>query len=166
MPYQKEPPLNRAEKNIDIRWLMANIKAFNSALAFEKGNTIRLQTDERLPHYVVGDEVQLYRVLNKLVLNAIQMISNGNVTIDVTLRSITENGLNVLFTVTYCGSEPCVESSLQATFGFKKGIDGSYNEWVALQEVRNLSGIRVLLVEDVDYNVMIAKKCSATGTRL
>lgn len=158
MPLQKEPVSHRADKNIDIRWLMANIKTFNSALAEAKGNTIRLQIDETLPHYVTGNEVQLYQVMNKLVMNAIQMVSNGLVTINITMRAITDNGLNVLFTVSYCANKPCKETSLHVTFGFKRSVDGGYKEWAAVQEVRNLGGIRILLVEDVDYNVMIAEK--------
>lgn len=158
MPYQKNPEPNRSEKNIDIRWMAANLKAFNSHQAGLRGNSIKVNIDDSIPKYVTGNEVQLYQVLNKLVMNAICWISDGCITVGAVVNDTTENEVNVLFTVSYTGSEPGQEADLHLCYTFKKGVDTSHKEWAAMQEVRDLGGIRILLVEDVGYNVMIAEK--------
>src|SRR5690348_2392084 len=104
MPLEKS--LNPTEKNIDIRQLIAHIKAFNSLQAEMKGNTIKLLIDESLPNYVLGNEVQLYQVLNKLVCNSIQTIHDGWITVGASLSSINHEEVNVLFAVSYTGNEP------------------------------------------------------------
>lgn len=154
----EEPVSVTADKNIDLRQIMANVKVFNSTAADMRGNSIRLIIDETLPNFVKGNEVQLYRVLDKLVSNAIQWITNGSITIGATLSSTTEEELNVLFSVSYTGSEPGKEAALHFCSTFKKGFDPVYSEWIAAQQHKNLGGIRILLVEDVEYNVMIAEK--------
>lgn len=156
MPYQRA--LNAAEKNIDIRRLLANIKAFNTHPAEQRGNTIKVVVDESLPNYVNGNEVQLYQVLNKLVSQSIQWINNGWINVGATVSDVTEDEVNVLFAVSYTNTEPGREANLHFCFTFKKGVDPFYKEWAASQETKDLGGIRILLVEDVEYNVMIAEK--------
>jgi CheY-like chemotaxis protein len=150
--------LSSAEKNIDLRQMIANIKAFNCESADQRGNTIRLIIDESLPNYVIGKEVQLYQVLNKLVSNAIQWISNGSITIGASLSNMVEEEVNVLFSISYIDSSPGKEADLHFCFTFKKGVDPVYKEWAAKQQEKDLKGIRILLVEDVEYNIMIAEK--------
>lgn len=153
-----EPTFSRVEKNIDLRSMMANIRVFNCSQADLRGNSIKLIIDESLPNYVIGNEVQLYQVLNKLVSNCIQWISNGWVTIGASLSTMTEEVVDVLFSVSYTDSEPGKQATLHFCFTFKKGNDPLYKQWIATQQDKDLSGIRILLVEDVEYNVMIAEK--------
>jgi CheY-like chemotaxis protein len=153
-----EAPSLPSEKNIDLRRMMANIRVFNIPQADLRGNTIKLIIDSSLPNHVIGNEVQLYRVLNKLVLNTIQLISNGWVTIGASLSTMTEEEVDVLFSVSYTDSEPGKQATLHFCFTFKKGCDPMYKQWAATQQDKDLGGIRILLVEDVEYNVMIAEK--------
>jgi CheY-like chemotaxis protein len=157
-PMPLEKTLNPAEKNIDIRQLIAHIKAFNSLQAEMKSNTIKLLIDESLPNYVLGNEVQLYQVLNKLVSNSIQTIHDGWITVGASLRSATKEEVNVLFAISYAGSEPGQEDRIHFCVSFKPGADPFHKNRAATQLTKDLGGIRILLVEDVEYNVMIAEK--------
>lgn len=156
MPLEKT--LNPTEKNIDIRQLITHIKAFNSLQAEMKRNTIKLLIDESLPGYVIGNEVQLYQVLNKLVSNSIQTIHDGCITLAASLSSITNEEVNVSFAVSYASSEAGREDKIHFCVSFKPGADPFYKNRLATQLVKDLGGIRILLVEDVEYNVMIAEK--------
>lgn len=149
MPYQK---------NIDLRQLIASIKAFNSRTADQRGNSIRLIIDEALPNYVIGNELQLHQVLNKLLASANDLIKNGWITMGANLSNMTEEEVTVLFSISYTDGEPGKDSVLHSSFTFKKGVDPFYKQWTSLQQEKNLGGINILLVEDVEYNVMIAEK--------
>jgi CheY-like chemotaxis protein len=162
MPYQKtlhqQTNKTTADKNIDLRQLVATIKAFNSSVADQKGNIIKLVIDEKLPNYIFGNEVQLYQVLNKLLSKAIQTVTNGWITIGVTLSGIEGDDVSILFSFSYTDGEPGKDATLHFRVGFKKGVDPFYKEWTSMQQEKDLGGIRILLVEDVEYNVMIAQK--------
>lgn len=146
-----------AEKNIDLRQLLCNIKVFNGSNAESRGNRIRLVIDEALPKYVTGNEVRLYQALNNLVTNAIACTKNGVITVGMQLYSIGASDITVHFSLSYGPAENGLEkdSTFQFTFAFKPGIDPFHSQ---LNSVKDLSNTHVLLVEDVEYNVVITEK--------
>lgn len=148
-----------AEKNIDLRQLMGNIKVFNAANAEARGNTIRLIIDDAIPRYVTAVEVRLYQVLNDLVANAIRCIQNNIISFSMQLHNVGAEEMTVNFAISYThpDSQPGKNSTFHFPISFKPGNDPFYKDWTSLQSHKDLGQVRILLVEDVEYNVVIAE---------
>ena len=198
-----------SEKNTDLVQLVNHIKLANRIRAEERGNILRVVMDNRLPRFVIADDIRLGQILNNLVSNAIKFTRNGAVTIDVSLVNLIEDEVEVLFAVTDTGigieknkqqlifdhfsqadseitreyggsglgltiikrllklmnSDVLVESEIGLgsrfffTLTLKKGQEMAIIENLKNGYAKNsLDGIRVLLVEDVEFNVMVAQK--------
>jgi CheY-like chemotaxis protein len=155
-----QPNVACTEKNIDLRQLIGNIKVFNAANAEARGNTIRLIIDDAIPRYVTAIEVRLYQVLNDLVANAIRCIQNGTINFSMHLHSMTEEELTVHFAISYIhtDSQTGKNSTFHFPITFKPGFDPFYKDYTSVQVRKDLGDVRILLVEDVEYNVMIAEQ--------
>ena len=149
-----------AQKIIDLRQFINNIKFFNYAKAEEAGNTIRLIIDESLPRYITGDDVRLYQFLNKLVSNAVQFTRHGTITVSMQVRSKTAQHVTVDFYVSdvHTGSRPGQASTFYFILTFGISENTPYHELARYDVTKDLCGARILLVEDVEYNYMIAEK--------
>lgn len=196
-----------AEKDVDLRQLVENIKMAYQIKAAERGNIIHVKTDDNLPQYILADEVRIGQILHNLVSNAVKFTRNGVITIQLSLQKIQEEQATVYFSVSdtgtgiekkyqhlifdrftqansdiarefggsglglaivkrlvalynsdiYLNSEPGRGSIFSFTITFKKGKYEVYAPQ-AMPGNSDLSGIKVLLVEDVEFNVMVAKK--------
>jgi CheY-like chemotaxis protein len=155
-----ETPVTFADKNIDLRQLMGNIKVFNAAYTESRGNTIRMVIDNSIPRYVTGNEVRLYQVLNDLIANANKCSQKGLITFSMQLQKLESEDITVQFAIGYFHPENQKEkdSNFHFNFTFKPGVDPFYAEWSNTQLQKDLGDIRILLVEDVEYNVMIAQQ--------
>ncbi|MDR1607896.1 MAG: PAS domain-containing protein [Deltaproteobacteria bacterium] len=67
--------------------------------AVEKGLTFKIIVDQEVPSYYLGDPVRLSQILNNLVSNAIKFTSEGSITVNVALKSLTEEEAFLLFKV-------------------------------------------------------------------
>jgi signal transduction histidine kinase/CheY-like chemotaxis protein len=196
-----------AEKDIEIRQQLNNIKLANRVSAEEKGNQIELIVDKNIPKYIKGDVVRLNQILNNLVSNAVKFTSNGKITIEIKLARAVDERIYLEFIILDTGigirkekqqmifenftqansditreyggsglgltitrkllllqdsdilveSEENKGSKFYFTLGFKKSDKGDKEEILKVTSVRDLKGIEVLLVEDVEFNVFIAK---------
>jgi CheY-like chemotaxis protein len=155
-----QPNVALTEKNIDLRQLMGNIKVFNAANAEARGNTIRLIIDDAIPRYVTAIEIRLYQVLNDLVANAIRCIQNRTINFSMQLHSLAAEELTVHFTISYIhpDSQTGKDSTFHFPIIFKPGFDPFYKEYTSIQIQKDLGDVHILLVEDVEYNVMIAEQ--------
>jgi signal transduction histidine kinase/ActR/RegA family two-component response regulator len=197
-----------AERDIDIRNLVNNIKMANRLRAEENGNTIKVMFDDDIPVYIKGDEVRLTQVLNNLFSNAIKFTHNGKVILEVHLKEINAQQVAVNFAVKdtgigiakdkqkmifdrftqenshitrqyggsglglaiirkllllqdsdiYVDSEAGIGSTFyfSLVFGRSKTLRREEKE---LENVKNdLMSAKILLVEDVEFNVLLAKK--------
>ena len=198
-----------SEKNIDIRRLISRIKTANRIRAEERGNVLKLMIDEDLPTLIKGDDVRLGQVLNNLISNAIKFTSNGSILIEVLLKKVLEDQVEIYFSVTDTGigiepskqqliferftqanaeitrefggsglglaitkkllnlqhsdihveSEPGKGSKFYFLLRFKKADTNAVEDTMRLEKGKgNLNGIKILLVEDVEFNVIVAEK--------
>lgn len=149
-----------AQKIMDLRQFINNIKFFNHAKAEEAGNTIRLVIDENLPRYITGDDVRLYQFLNKLVSNAVQFTRHGTITVSIQVRNRTANNATVDFYVSdvHTGNQPGQASTFYFILTFGVSESTPYKELIRFDGTKDLGGAHILLVEDVEYNYMIAEK--------
>lgn len=155
-----EPTPVFADKHIDLRQLLANIKVFNGFNAESRGNTIRLIMDEALPKFVIGNEVRLHRLLSKVVSNAIKCTQNALINFGAQVKRMEDLDMIVSFSINYThpGNYPGQHTGFQFDFNFKKAVDPVSQEWANMQAIKDLSGIHILLVDDMEYNIMIAEK--------
>jgi signal transduction histidine kinase len=198
-----------AERDINLKQFVKNLRAAHRLRAEERGNNLRLMFDEDIPDYVIGDDIRVGQVLNNLISNAIKFTKKGTITIEVLLNSITENAVNVDFAVIDTGigippekQELIFDRFTQAnnnitreyggsglgltiiklllrlqnsdihlesvadkgskfffTLSFKKSDTVAQEETNILQnDAPDLKGIKILLVEDVEFNIMVAEK--------
>jgi len=198
-----------SEKEFNIKQLLHNIRNSNIQRAAERENEIRLLIDDKLPDFVIGDEVRLAQILNNLLTNAIKFTKNGFTSIEVKLLELNQDKAKVYFAVSDTGigikkeqqnmiferftqansnitrqyggsglgltivkrllqlqnsdinleSEYGQGSHFFFTLDFKASlIADNKEENIAQPAVKNLCGIRVLLVEDFIFNIMVAEK--------
>lgn len=197
-----------AERDVDIRALVNNIKLANRIKAEEKGNLLKVMLDDDIPPFVKADDVRLTQVLNNLLSNAIKFTHNGNVTLEVYMKSATPTDVEIYFAVIDNGigipkekldlvferftqensnitreyggsglglsiikkllhlqksdihveSEVGKGSKFYFTLRFEKSATVSREEKQVKNERLDLKGLKILLVEDVEFNVLLAQK--------
>ena len=87
------------EIDFSIRYLIDGVKNTFQHKVEEKGIGLKFIIDHDLPEMVMGDPVRLMQVLNNLVGNAVKFTDHGNVTVTISVDSITDHELNVHFRV-------------------------------------------------------------------
>ncbi|WP_026994579.1 ATP-binding protein [Flectobacillus major] len=85
--------------NFDFKQLVSNIKRANQVKAEEKGNRIRLMVDDDIPDSLVGDPLRLGQILSNLVSNAVKFTMNGNISLEISLVSKTEENAEIYVSV-------------------------------------------------------------------
>lgn len=199
-----------AERDINLKQFVKNLRAAHRLRAEERGNNLRLMYDEDIPDFVIGDDIRLGQVLNNLISNAIKFTKKGVITIEVLLNNTTDEHVYVDFAIIDTGigisedkqemifdrftqantnitreyggsglgltiiklllqlqnseihlsSEAGKGSKFFFTLCFKKSNTSlqEENKKILNYDAPNLNGIHILLVEDVDFNVMVAEK--------
>lgn len=199
-----------AERDMNLKLFVKNLRAAHRLRAEEKGNNLRLMYDDDIPDYVIGDDIRLGQILNNLISNAIKFTKKGLITIEVLLNHISDEFVAVDFAIIdtgigisadkqemifdrftqantnitrefggsglgltiiklllklqnsdiYLSSEEGKGSKFYFTLHFKKSNTSVHDEnnKILNNESPDLSNIRILLVEDVEFNVMVAEK--------
>ena len=99
----EEGKISFSENEFSISELTHNIRQANHFNAGESQNTLTLMLDDAIPAFVRGDETRLGQILNNLVSNAIKFTKRGKVTIEISVRSITKEFVDLSFSVTDTG---------------------------------------------------------------
>ena len=99
----EEGKINFAERDIEIKTFLKNLRLANRVRAEEKGNTIKVMLDDDIPDFVKGDDLRLGQILNNLISNAVKFTRNGTVTITATLHKKTEEYVELYFEVADTG---------------------------------------------------------------
>ena len=89
------------EKSYSTIQLIDNVASITTALADKKGLKVLLAVDEKMPQYLIGDQVRIRQVLVNLVTNAVKYTEKGEVKIAVSVLEFleNENACNILFSV-------------------------------------------------------------------
>jgi PAS domain S-box-containing protein len=95
--------LTLEERSFDIRQLISSIVYGLNVKAEQKGLTIRLEIDERVPACLVGDPVKLGQVLTNLLSNSIKFTETGSVTLSLKVRELSAESTSIDFRVTDTG---------------------------------------------------------------
>ena len=99
----EEGKINFAERDIEIKAFLKNLRLANRVRAEEKGNTLKVMLDDDIPDFVKGDDLRLGQILNNLISNAVKFTRNGTVTISATLEKRTDEYVELYFEVADTG---------------------------------------------------------------
>ena len=83
----------------ELRPFIDNIKLTYNHCAEDKGNSIKVDVDAKIPVIVKGDDLRLRQIINNLVSNAIKFTKNGSITIEAQLQSETIEDIAIRFAV-------------------------------------------------------------------
>ena len=99
----EEGKIHFAERDIEIKTFLKNIRLANRVRAEEKGNNLKVMLDDDIPDFVKGDDLRLGQILNNLISNAIKFTKNGTVTITASLEKKTADFVELYFEVADTG---------------------------------------------------------------
>lgn len=88
-----------AERSLSLKELVHSLLYGVSITAEEKGLTMKVDLDERLPAHVIGDPVKIGQVLTNLLGNAVKFTEEGYVSIKLKVEEFTEEEVSVGFHV-------------------------------------------------------------------
>ncbi|HEX8699646.1 MAG TPA: ATP-binding protein [Myxococcaceae bacterium] len=91
------------ERRFNLRQLTYGIFYGLNVKAEEKGLAVRVELDERLPVWLLGDPVKLGQVLTNLLANAIKFTEQGSVVLAARVRESSPESVQVEFRVTDTG---------------------------------------------------------------
>jgi signal transduction histidine kinase len=91
------------ETDFNLAELVNHVKQTHLISAEGKGLKFKIKMDSDLPKVINGDPIRLTQILNNLVSNAIKFTASGSVIVDLTLNEITDDMVNVSFSVTDTG---------------------------------------------------------------
>jgi phosphoglycerate-specific signal transduction histidine kinase len=66
---------------------------------FKSNLQLITEYDDRIPEIILGDSVRLHQILINLLSNAIKFTSEGNITINVNVKSSTKQKITIEFKV-------------------------------------------------------------------
>ncbi|MEY3946731.1 MAG: hypothetical protein RJB03_1437 [Bacteroidota bacterium] len=87
----------------NIRKTIEDIFHAISIRGIEWNNTMSLDIDNQIPHYIYGDPYRLTQVLNNLLSNAVKFTRDGQVEIKLTLEAINSSSCSILFSIADSG---------------------------------------------------------------
>jgi PAS domain S-box-containing protein len=91
------------ERSFDVRELVSRIFYGLNVKAEEKGLSVRLDIDERVPAWLRGDPVKLGQILTNLMGNAIKFTEHGSVTLALKVREVFPDAVSLDFKVSDTG---------------------------------------------------------------
>lgn len=97
-----ELDLEKVEFNMHL--LVHNIVSEFYTNTAEKQIQLNINTDNQLPHVLIGDPARITQVITNLLSNAVNFTSEGNITVDVLLRNKTENHASIEISVSDTGA--------------------------------------------------------------
>ena len=91
--------LELEETDFDLRELATNLQASNIIKARENGTDIKLEIDDNLPEYLIGDPLRLGQVINNLLSNAAKFTRNGMITFKISVVNIHSDVAEIILAV-------------------------------------------------------------------
>ncbi|MGB1242300.1 MAG: ATP-binding protein, partial [Chitinophagales bacterium] len=91
------------ERTFSLSLLLRDIETLLQPKSNKKNLSLVVQSDMRLPEYIVGDKVRIYQILVNLLSNAIKFTEKGEVQLMVSLLEQVENKWKLQFKVSDTG---------------------------------------------------------------
>lgn len=99
----EEGKIHFAERDIEIKAFLKNLRLANRVRAEEKGINLKVMIDDEIPDFVIGDDLRLGQILNNLISNAVKFTRSGAVTITASLEKKTDEYVDLYFEVADTG---------------------------------------------------------------
>lgn len=140
------------EKEFNVRGLLSGILGSLGVKAEEKGLSMQVHVDDRLPACLVGDPVKISQVLTNLIGNAIKFTHSGSVTVSLVAAEIADGAILIEFSVTDTGigiprekHEQIFEEFAQAGYAINQTYGGSGLGLAICRKLLELYGSRLTL---------------------
>jgi len=91
--------LDLEQHAFDLRLMVNETCYLLDAMASQKGITISISIDNKLPKYLLGDRLRIRQVLLNLLSNAIKFTNQGTVQLNVALNSLSEGDCSLMIEV-------------------------------------------------------------------
>jgi len=91
--------LELEQQTFDLRLMVNETCYLLDAMASQKGITISISIDNKLPKYLVGDRLRIRQILLNLLSNAIKFTNQGTVQLNVALNSLSEGDCSLMIEV-------------------------------------------------------------------
>ncbi|HEX5719523.1 MAG TPA: ATP-binding protein [Thermoanaerobaculia bacterium] len=91
------------ERSLDLRQLIHQIVDSLQVKADEKGLSIGVHIDERVPDTVLGDPVKIGQIVTNLLSNAIKFTAQGSVTVTLEVRELLSDAVSIDFRIADTG---------------------------------------------------------------
>ena len=85
--------------NFNLKLLLENIQNSLKELASTNNNNFKLEIDQKIPDYLIGDPTKLSQILMNLINNALKFTHNGNVVVKSKLISLEDKKASLFFEV-------------------------------------------------------------------
>lgn len=82
------------KKKFNLREILENIIKLHQPKALEKDLKLILKLDEKIPKYLIGDPVRIYRIVLELLVNALKFTSKGQV--EVLVKTVEKSNQDVI----------------------------------------------------------------------
>ncbi|TDD76049.1 tetratricopeptide repeat-containing hybrid sensor histidine kinase/response regulator [Flavobacterium caseinilyticum] len=104
-----------------LKKLLRNIQNSLKELASANNNSFKLEIDETIPDYLIGDPTKLSQIILNLINNALKFTSDGAVTVIANLKKVTDEKATLYFEVTDTGIGISEDKLLSVFDSFSQG---------------------------------------------
>ncbi|MGM0508097.1 MAG: response regulator [Fusobacteriota bacterium] len=91
------------EVDFELEEMMENLLTLLSVSAHKKGIEVVYFIDKDIPHFLVGDQMKIRQILVNLIGNAVKFTDEGEILIEIKLKSKKEDKFKIQFLVTDTG---------------------------------------------------------------
>jgi len=151
------------KKKFSLRDVVGKLVTLNSPKAKDKKITLNIIGDDKIPKYVIGDPVRIYRIILELLVNALKFTPHsGHIDISLQLAKKTNNNLIVKLIVADNGPGIPVDRQQELFMRFKRLVP-SY------QGIYKGSGLGLSIVkqfiDDLEGEIYIESLPAKSGTK-
>jgi signal transduction histidine kinase len=153
----EEGGINFQENDIHLKNLVQDIAQMSSYKANEKNTTIKVEIDNAIPEFVLGDVLRLKQVLSNLISNAVKFSEEGNVLINAKLVHIENEIIKVKFEIQDDGigiaedkQKEIFEKFTQAENSITSDYGGTGLGLAITRKILRLQGSDIFVASEID----------------
>jgi PAS domain S-box-containing protein len=157
------------ERVFDLRKQVQEIVESHHVKAQEKGVTLQLRVDERVPGSLLGDPVKIGQVLTNLLGNAVKFTAEGSVTLELHVQEWTPEAVSIDFRIadTGIGIAPdrlphIFDDFTQASYDIGMKYGGTGLGLSISKKLVELHGSRIAVESELGRGTMFSFRLSLT----